>query len=96
MARKYDYIDKDIYYVCSCDAWKTWASMRIILITTDEGRLEDFLREQIKNGDMEYDGETKKEMLDNFDEDWLTSNMADVNNKLKYGYYEAVADGEEV
>ncbi len=96
MTKRYDYIDKDIYYVCSCDEWKSRSSMRIILITTDEDRLKDFLRKQIKNGDMEYDGKTKKRMLENFDEDWLTSNMADVNSKLIYGYYEAVADGEEV
>lgn len=93
---KYDYIDKDIYYVCSCDEWKSWNSMRPLLITTDEKRVEDFLREQIKNGDMEYDGETTKEMLDNFDEDWLTANMADVNAKLVYGFYDAVADGDEI
>ena len=94
--KQYDYIDKEIWCLYWCDEWKTTSTMNLALVTTDTERLRDFIREQIKHGNMEYDGETIKEMLDNFDEDWETTNIADVNGKLVYGFYHSTCDGEEV
>jgi len=85
-----------IYYVMSCDEWKTCDSMRLKLLTTDEEKLRKYIRKQIKEENFFYNGNTVNEMLKNFDEDWQTSNMADINSLLEYGCYGYADDGEEI
>lgn len=85
-----------IYYVMSCDEWKTCDSMRLKLLTTDEEKLRKYIRKQIKEENFFYNGNTVNEMLKNFDEDWQTSNMGDINSLLEYGCYSYSDDGEEI
>lgn len=85
-----------IYYVMSCDEWKTCDSMRLKLLTTDEEKLRKYIRKQIKEENFFYKGDTVNAMLKNFDEDWQTSNMADINSLLEYGCYSYADDGEEI
>lgn len=80
----------------SCDEWKTCDSMRLKLLTTDEEKLRKYIRKQIKEENFFYNGNTINEMLKNFDEDWQTSNMADINSLLEYGCYSYSDDGEEI
>ena len=87
---------KQIFYVMSCDDWKSNDSMRLQLITTDEEKLRKYLRKQIKDQEFIYKGDTVKEQLKNFDEDWETSNIADINSLLEFGYYSYAYDGEEI
>ena len=78
----------EILYLMSCDEWKSHSSMRLIMITTDERVLYYKILDEIKKGNMEYDGD--------FEEDWATSNIADINMKLTYGFYNYTFDGENI
>lgn len=87
---------KQIYYVMSCDDWKSNDSMRLRLVTTDEEKLRKYLRKQIEDQEFIYNGDTVEEQLANFDEDWETSNIADINSLLEFGCYSYTYDGEEI
>lgn len=87
---------QQIFYLCSCNEYKEYSSMIPILMTTDEEVLWETIRKEIRQGNMEYDGKDIDEMVDNFDEDWETSNRGDINSKLVYGYYDYTEDGTEM
>lgn len=84
-----------IWCLMSCNEWKEWSSMSIVVLTTDEDRLHDTIKEKIECGDMGYAGiENISDAVARFEEDWLTRNIADVNGSLEYGLYESFIDGE--
>lgn len=41
-----------IWCLMSCNEWKEWSSMSIVVLTTDEDRLHDTIKEKIECGDM--------------------------------------------
>lgn len=87
-----------IFYLCRCDEWKSYSSMVPILMTTDENKLIKAIKREISHGDMEYGGwdEDIDAAIQEFEEDWETSNRADINSKLNYGYYDYTEDGMEM
>lgn len=87
-----------IFYLCRCDEWKSYSSMVPILMTTDEYTLMDAIKKEISHGNMEYAGwdEDIDAAIQEFEEDWETSNRADINSKLNYGYYDYTEDGMEM
>ena len=62
--------DNIVYVLMSCDEWKSYSSMRIIGIYSCPEALYDRVEEEIKNDNMEYDGEFP-ENPNEFDENML-------------------------
>lgn len=89
---------QQIFYLCRCDLWKSYSSMIPILMTTDENKLIETIKREISHGDMEYAGwdEDIDAAIQEFEEDWETSNRADINSKLDFGYYDYTEDGMEM
>ena len=89
MARK-------IYLLYSCDEWKSNA--KTILATASLDSLKVGIIECIKKDDMTYtDGRENlsvDESLALFEQDWVSENERLVNDRLGYGFFETVTDGE--
>ena len=61
--------------------------MKIILLTTDAEQVKNTIANEIRHGDLEYDGENTDEMEENFIRDWKEKTMNDINSSLRLGYY---------
>lgn len=48
---------KKIYYLCSCDEWKSYSGMNLLFIGSSIRKLKMYIANKLKNGDMKY---TKK------------------------------------
>lgn len=83
-----------IFYLMSCDEWKSHDSERVLMLTTDADKIRKAIENEIENGSMEYDGETIDEMIDNFNHDWKRATRNTINDKLMYGFYSYAYDGE--
>jgi len=77
----------DIYLLFSCNEWKEHSSMRLVAATTDKDNLDKIVQNQIKENNMGYRGELKREALRIF-------NIYEDYNGLDYGYVQIVKDGE--
>lgn len=78
-------MEKDIYLLYSCDEWKSWSSISLIMASTSQNKIRKEIKSRVRNGDMEYGAEFK-----NITE----SPLEDINNCLEYGYIDIVVDGE--
>lgn len=81
----------NIYVLKSCDAWKTYNSMRDIVYTTNLKTLKKVIVEELKQDNMEYDGDFSSD-FDEFINDEDLVRYIDI--RLKYGYLVCVEDGE--
>ena len=80
---------KQIFYVMSCDEWKSTDSMRLQFIGTSQKKLKMFVSKEIETGNMDYREDkdlTPKQQAKEFRSDWETSPRRDINCNLTYGY----------
>lgn len=89
---------KQIFMLYSCDEWKT-KPCTAILATTSEMKLKKAIRTCIEQGDMVYSDGSKetpsvKEQIVMFNRDWKTETRTVINDRLQYGLYDYVYDGE--
>lgn len=89
---------KQIYYVQSCDEWKSTDTMRIEMVTTSIRKLKTFIAKKIEKGDYEYcDSEmNSKKQAAVFRSDFDNLDRYTINCKLRYASFEYVYDGEEL
>lgn len=73
-----------IYILYSCDVWKTWASMSLVVATGSPATLKKVLKKQVSAKNME---------ICSVDET-LELSIEEINQRLEYGYIEVVRDGE--
>lgn len=45
---------KQIYYLCSCNEWKEYSSMRLLFIGTSQQKLKMKISKEIEEGNMKY------------------------------------------
>ena len=62
---------KDIYILCSCDAWKSYSSMNLICASTKIDDIIKAVKKGIKSGDIVYSDESllSQKQLIKFQED---------------------------
>ena len=89
---------KQIFMLYSCDDWKT-KPCPIVMVTTSEAKLKRGIRTCIEKGDMVYsDGSkenpTVKEQIAMFNRDWKIETRTVINDRLTYGFYDYMYDGE--
>ncbi|HCL4455253.1 TPA: hypothetical protein N2D10_003280 [Clostridium botulinum] len=77
---------KNIILLYSCNAWKEYSSMSLVMASTSERKIRKEIINQIKNKDMEYESDK---------EDLKELSLNDINTCLKYGYISIVKDGEK-
>ncbi len=103
---------KQIYYLQSCDQWKSCDSMSLIFIGTSQRKLMMKISKEIEEGNMEYKPTTceydyidekyvdkhnsPKEQAKLFRKDWKTEDRNTINSLLQYGYYDYTYDNEEM
>lgn len=86
-----------IYLLYSCDDWKSFASMRLEMVTTESAVLDNAIAAFVRDGDMTFDGEDGRVAADEF----LVENKArrlrnaDSNcyPRLGFGFVQVVEDG---
>lgn len=81
----------NIYVLKSCDAWKTYNSMKDIVYTTNLKTLKKVIVEELKQDNMEYDGDFSSD-FDKFINDEDLVRYIDI--RLTYGHLICVEDGE--
>lgn len=79
-----------IYVLKSCDAWKTNSSMGDITYTTNLKTLKKVIEEELKQDNMEYDGDFSSDFDKFINYDCLVEY---INTRLTYGYLMYVYDG---
>ena len=77
---------KNIYLLYSCDAWKSWVSMNLIMVSTSEKRMRKEVISQILNKKMDFHG---------YEEDLKKMDLMDIDRVLEYGYITIAEDGEK-
>jgi hypothetical protein len=91
-----------IFLLSTCDAWKSYASMRpyFLVNSTKTGikRLLNVIREGIQNGVFAYGGDDleKSEQIACLEDDakqCAASLYYDLRTKLEYGFLQLVEDG---
>ena len=89
---------RHIFYVMSCDEWKSHDSERLVWIGSSDQKTKMFISRQIENGDMLYGEEEMppKRQAKQFREDWKNKTRTYLNSNLMYGFYDYVHDNEEV
>ena len=88
---------KQIFILYSCDEWDS--NSKAILCTLSEMKLKKAIRTCIEKDEMNYsDGSketpTTKEQVKMFERDWKTETRRTICDRLKYGHYTYVYDGE--
>ena len=84
----------DIFLLFSCDEWKSHSSMSLVVATTSIDILEDCIREEISNGDMECEGKKGKKGVAQYNEHSQNRSLFDAINSVKYSHVMIVEDGE--
>lgn len=89
---------KQIFYLHSCDEWKTWSSMRLGFIGTSKQKLKRKIVKEIELGNMEYCNSDLpcEEQAKIFKKEWETKTMSEINSKLKYGICDYTYNNEEI
>lgn len=90
---------KQIFLLYSCDEWKSTDSLRLVCATTSPTKMKMAIASMIEAGEMEYFMEEDttdnlKKAAKRFREDWKYLTRRDLNNYLKYGFYDYAYDGE--
>lgn len=78
----------NIYLVYQCDEWKSRASMRLVMATTNKRKLRECLVREIENGDMRYNGGCGTEAVRAFAREGYDTSL------LAYGYLDIVPNGK--
>lgn len=89
---------KQIYYLHSCDEWKSYSSMELLFIGTSQRKLKMKISKEIEEGNMEYyDSKLpQKEQAKRFRKDWETETRDVINSRLTYGIFDYTYDNEEM
>lgn len=87
-------MNKPIYIVFSCDAWKAKDSMRLVAATTSHTKLRKIVSNCVETEMFEYgEGEAKSsasQLRKDFDNGY---SVHGINDSLKYGFIDVVDDG---
>ena len=78
----------DIYLLYSCNEWKEYSSMRLIMASTDEEKIIKQIKKEIRSGDMAFDGHKGKKGVNSFEERY-----GDYGS-LEYGFVTIVGDSQ--
>lgn len=88
---------KKIYLLYSCDEWKSFASMRLEMATTDPAVLDDAIAMFITDREMSFDGKDGKDAADEFLIENNDKNLQDADtncyHRLGFGFVQIVEDG---
>ncbi len=90
---------QQIFYLCSCDEWKTKSSMSVIFIGTSARKLKALVKKEILEGNMEYgdQNDSRQNQAKNFAEDFdFHETRGRINDKLLYGYYDYTYNNQEM
>lgn len=87
-----------VYYLCSCDEWKSNSSMRLLFIGTSQTKLMMKISKEIEAENMEYGDSslTPKQQAKSFRNDWKNKTRDVINGNLVYGHYDYVSNNEEI
>ncbi len=89
---------KNIYILYTCNEWKEYSSMSLVVASTSIRRIKSIIIQKIKDDDMEYkrgwNDISKTKQIKMLREDWNEKGSNFVFDNLDYGYVEVVADGE--
>lgn len=78
-----------IYLLYSCDAWKSHASMKLLMASTIREAIDDLICEKLLSGDMTFRGLKGSAAVAAYSADPDTRN-------LSFGFLESVGDGERL
>lgn len=89
---------KQIFYLQSCDEWKSNDSMQLLFIGTSQRKLKMKISREIEEGNMEYDDPSlsPKEQAKKFRSDWENEKRDVINSRLTYGYYDYTYNNEDM
>lgn len=89
---------KQIFYLQSCDEWKSYSSMSLLFIGTSQRKLKMKISKEIEEGNMEYDDTalSPKEQAERFRKDWEVETRDVINSRLSYGYFDYTYDNEDM
>lgn len=89
---------KQIYVVCSCDAWKSHDSEKTLMVTTSVRKLKSFIAKKIRDDTFDYylSEWSKKKQEEKFKRDFDIIPREQINNYLIYGMLNYYYDGEEI
>ena len=92
---------KKIYYLCSCDEWKSYNGMNLLFIGSSIRKLKMYIANKIKNGDMEYtkngdENESVSKQIKNFKDDFNNEDINYINDFLKYGFIGETYNNEPI
>lgn len=90
---------KPIFIVSACDAWQSKDSVRLMLVTTSVRRLKSFIAKQIEDEVFEYGGDDRfssKKQSAMFRKAFETEDRRTINDRMRFGFYDYVYDGEEI
>ena len=85
---------KQIFFVMSCDSWKSIDSMRLQFIGTSQKKLKMFVSKEIERGYMDYGIGSREEQARSFRHDWEYASGDCINNRLDYGYINYCYDND--
>lgn len=78
----------EIYLLYSCNQHRDRSSFKLIMVSTDEQKIREELKFQIRNGFMYFTGDLSE--IDN------NSILYNLNHNLIYGYISVVQDGQRL
>ena len=79
----------NIYLLYSCDVWKSYASMKLLMASTIREAIDDLICEKLLSGDMLYRGLKGGAAVSAY------TTEPDAQD-LTFGYLECVGDGERL
>ena len=90
-------MEDQIILLYSCDEWKS--NSKVIMATTSMDDLKKGIVHNIKEGNMVYTNSGNadfpiEESLKLFETDWDEKDARTINDRLMYGFFGAVTDGE--
>ena len=77
-----------IFLLYSCNQWKEFSNMKLIMASTDEGKIIAQIKKEILDGNMKCDGADGEQGVNNFSEHNSDYNV------LENGFVNCVTDGE--
>ena len=77
-------VERNIYLLYSCDEWKSFDSMTLIMATSGKMRMRKEIKRQLRNKDMNFDCSCLLIDLE----------MDEINTQLEYGMLLIITDGE--
>lgn len=87
---------KQIFLLYSCDEWKSKDTMILVCASTATTKIRKAIIAQLNSNDMEYsNGEklTEQKQIAMFKKDWKTELRDNINDKLRFGFFDYVYDG---